>query len=281
MAPLTLTHFTDPGCPFAYSAEPYRLCLMWRYGDAITWTTKAVGLSEVAEDNAKRGFTPEMQAAGAEALSAQHGMPMSTAVRPHVAGTVPACRAFVAVREHQPEQAEAMLRALRIGHFRGAQLDDPATLHQAAIEIGVDPSDLDRWSAQDATEEALRADMHDARHPTPEALAQDARLAGWDGGRRYTCPSYEIVTTDDGRRLSAPGFQPFESYELALGNLGPELQQRAAPASVAEVLDWAPFALATQEVAALREIDREAARAELEAAGATFEPVGNDGVWTV
>jgi predicted DsbA family dithiol-disulfide isomerase len=279
MAALHLTHFTDPGCPFAYSAEPHRLRLLWRYGDAIAWTTKAVGLSEVADDNAKRGFTPEMQAAGAQRLSAEYGMPMSTEVRSHVSGTVPACRAFVAVRENEPQRADAMLRALRLRNFGGGQLDDLATRHGAAIDAGIDPADLDRWSAEEATERALRADMHDARHPTPEALAQDARLAGWDGGRRYTCPSYEIETTD-GRHLSVPGFQPFQSYELAFGNLAPTLEQRATPETVAEVLDWAPYALTTQEVAALREVDREAARGELEAAGATFTPVGNDGVWT-
>lgn len=38
--------------------------------------------------------------------------------------------------------------------------------------------------------------------------------------------------------------------------------------------------LATAEVAALRGIDMGAARDELQAAGASFEPVGPDGYWT-
>ena len=32
-----------------------------------------------------------------------------------------------------------------------------------------------------------------ARNPSQAALAQDDKLASWPGGRRYTCPSYEML----------------------------------------------------------------------------------------
>ena len=29
--------FTDPACPFAFSAEPARRRLRWHYGDQLRW----------------------------------------------------------------------------------------------------------------------------------------------------------------------------------------------------------------------------------------------------
>jgi protein-disulfide isomerase-like protein with CxxC motif len=50
---------------------------------------------------------------------------MDTSLRPRMAATMPACRAVVAVRRHEPEREAAMLRALRVLHFSGWLLDDP------------------------------------------------------------------------------------------------------------------------------------------------------------
>ena len=33
MAKVEVTHFSDPGCPWAYSASPALAVLRWRYGD--------------------------------------------------------------------------------------------------------------------------------------------------------------------------------------------------------------------------------------------------------
>jgi hypothetical protein len=37
MATVTITEFTDPGCPFAWSAEPARRRLQWLYGEQLEW----------------------------------------------------------------------------------------------------------------------------------------------------------------------------------------------------------------------------------------------------
>ena len=37
-AMIDVTHFTDPGCPWAYSASPALTTLRWRYGDELRWT---------------------------------------------------------------------------------------------------------------------------------------------------------------------------------------------------------------------------------------------------
>ena len=37
MARIFLTHYSDPGCPWAYSANPALTVLRWRYGDQLVW----------------------------------------------------------------------------------------------------------------------------------------------------------------------------------------------------------------------------------------------------
>ncbi len=139
MAEITVTEYTDPGCPFAFSAEPFRLRLKWLYGDQVEWTQRMVVLTESGEDYLKRGFTPEKQADAFRRLSRQYGMPIDTRVRPRMAATAPACRAVVAARLHAPDRAEALLRRLRVRHFSGELLDEPSTIDHAASDAGLDP----------------------------------------------------------------------------------------------------------------------------------------------
>jgi predicted DsbA family dithiol-disulfide isomerase len=275
---VAITEFTDPGCPWAFSAEPFRLKLDWTYGDQIAWEPRMVVLSEDTSAYAERGFTPEMLAGGMATIAREHGMPIDTAPRERIAATVDACRAVVAACLHAPQAVRPLLRALRVRNFRGELIDDAATLRAAAADAGLDGDTLAAWSADAAVEAALREDMDRARHPTPAALAQDARLADWEGGRRYTCPSYEIARGET--TLTVPGFQPLAAYLVALANLFPEAEQRPAPERVEDVLAWAGTPLASQEVAVLMGIDRGEARQRL-ARVAHEDPVGSDGYWTL
>jgi 2-hydroxychromene-2-carboxylate isomerase len=278
MTALKITEYTDPGCPFAWSAEPARRRLQWLYGDQLSWELCMVGLSERASDYEDKGFTPERQSVSFKRLSHEHGMPMDLSLRPRMAATVPACRAVVAVRRHLPEQEAAMLRALRVLHFSGSLLDAPETLAAAAAQAGVDPADLQAWLAEPETEDRLAADREAAHEPTPGALALAHKLSSTgNGGHRYTCPSYEIQRPD-GVSLSVPGFQPVAAYEVAIANLAPELERREDPSDVRQVLEWADAPLATAEVAAVRGIELEDARAELGAV-ADEQHIGFDGIW--
>jgi len=208
-------------------------------------------------------------------------MPIDTSVRARTAATMPACRAVVATRLHAPDSERAVLRALRVLHFSGELLDDPQTLDRAARDAGLDPGDLERWSAASETDDALAEDLRVARDPSPGALALVHKLAGnGNGGHRYTCPSYELRRDSDGASLSAPGFQPAASYEVAIANLAPSLTRRPDPSDVAEVLQWAGEPLATAEVAAVCGIDREDAREQLGRV-ATERHVGFDGLWSL
>jgi predicted DsbA family dithiol-disulfide isomerase len=281
MTSITITHYTDPGCPFAWSAEPARWRLQWLYGDQLAWRLRMVGLTERPEDYVDKGFTPERQSSSFARLADAHGMPMDTSLRPRMAATTPACRAVVAVRRHAPEREAAMLRALRVLHFSGRLLDDPATLTDAAERAGVDRTDLEGWLAEPETESLLAEDLAQARRPTPAALALSHKLAPTgDGGYRYTCPSYELQRSSDGASLSAPGFQPTLAYEVAIANLDPKLTRRDDPQSVTEVLEWAGEPLATAEVAAVCGIDLDDAREQLGRV-AREEHIGSDGLWAL
>jgi predicted DsbA family dithiol-disulfide isomerase len=278
MTVLKITEFTDPGCPFAWSAEPARRRLQWLFGDQLSWELCMVGLSQHASDYEDKGFTPERQSAAFRHLSREHRMPMDFSLRSRMAATVPACRAVVAVRRHRPEQEAVMLRALRVLHFSGSLLDAPETLAAAAEQAGVEPRELEAWMAEPETEAALAADIEAAREPTAGALAQAHKLAGTEnGGHRYTCPSYEIQRPD-GVSLSVPGFQPVAAYEVAIANLAPELERRDDPADVGEVLAWADAPLATAEIAAVCGLSLEDARAQLGAV-AHEQHIGFEGLW--
>lgn len=272
--------FTDPACPFAFSAEPALWRLRWLYGDGLDWELRMVVLSESPEDYDRRGVTVEKQSAGLKELQRKYGMPIDWRLRPRMTGTVQACRAVVAARLRDPEREWRLLRAFRVRHMAGEMIDDQPTIDAAARDAGIEPRDLGRWLADPAVEAALRDDIASARRPSSASLHQVHKLASTDdGGRRYTCPSFEF-TGPDGRRIDCPGFQPVEVYEAAIANLAPGLERRPAPDSVDEVLHWADVPLATVEVAAVMGSDDAEARSEL-ARVASETPVGPDGYWSL
>jgi len=274
---LTITEFTDPACPWAYSAEPARLRVSWIYGEQIDWRVRLVGLADSPDVYVNLGFTPELQAGAHAQMAARYGMPFDLTVRPRMSATVPACRAVVAARLAAPERAWRLLRALRVRGMGGALFDEPDTIAAAATDAGLDPGELARWIEQPATAEALAGDMAAARHPSAAALALDHKLAGWTGGRRYTCPSYEI-SAPGGETFAAPGFQPAAVYEALIANADPTLTRRPAPEDVAELLAWCEAPPATAEVAEVMGITPEQARAQL-AEVATLDTLGDDGFW--
>jgi predicted DsbA family dithiol-disulfide isomerase len=278
-AAVCITEFTDPACPFAYSAEPVRARLRWLYGEHIDFEARMVVLSESPQDYLDRGFTPDKQADSFRRLAREYGMPIDTRERPRMAASLPACRAVVAASIHS-DRGWFLLRALRVRHFSGELLDDPSTIAGAAVDAGIDAAALEEWARDEVVEHRLREDMALAREPLPAARVLDEKLANWSGGRRYTCPSYEIVRRSDGVRIAVPGFQPFAAYDVVTANLVPDTPRREPPDDVREVLDWALVPISTKEVAAVMDVELLDARERLVRAGAREHPVGTDGFWT-
>src|SRR5919202_3807255 len=138
MAILRIDDFTDPGCPFAFSAEPARLRLKWLYGDQIAWRPRMIVLSRSPDEYLAKGFTPERQSQALAEIQRRYGMPIDPRERPRMAATVHACRAVVAARIHWPDREQALLRRLRIRAMAGEMLDSPFTIALAAREAGID-----------------------------------------------------------------------------------------------------------------------------------------------
>jgi predicted DsbA family dithiol-disulfide isomerase len=266
---LEITLFTDPACPFAFSAEPVRRRLMWHYGDQLGWRTRMIVLTLEAGE-------AEKLAEGAPTLQRRYGMPIDPAPYARPASSEPACRAVVATRLHAPALEQALLRRLRVRTMLGGLLDDPVLLAAAAADVGIDPCALRTWCAQDEVDRSLSADIDAARCPSPAARSLDHKLGGPADQRRYTAPSYELTRAVDGMTVAIPGFNPVEVYEAAIANLAPELVRRPKPQDVSEILSWAGEPLATAEVAAIAQLDLTQARATLSqvaqptAAGADF-----------
>ena len=261
--------FTDPACPFAFSAEPVRQRLRWHYGDQLSWRLTMIVLTlEPGE--------AEKLAAGAPGLQRRFGMPIDPAPYPRPSSSEPACRAVIAARLNAPGLEAPLLRRLRVRRMAGGLLDDPALIDAAASDVGLDSGELASWCASPAVEDALREDIRRSRSPLPAARALDHKLGGPSDERRYTAPSYVL----DGR-VAIPGYNPVEAYEAAIANLDPSLVRRGRPSSVAEVLGFfVDEPLATAEVVAIMDGDPAVVRADL-ARVARSIPSGADCFWAL
>ena len=131
--------FTDPACPFAFSAEPNRQRLRWYYGDQLRWRLNMIVLTLEPGEDAKL-------AEGAPGLQRKYGMPIDPNPYARTFSSEPACRAVVAARLNAPGAEAPLLRRLRVRAMLGGLLDDPALLARAAADVGLDPDEVDRWS---------------------------------------------------------------------------------------------------------------------------------------
>jgi 2-hydroxychromene-2-carboxylate isomerase len=269
--------FTDPACPFAFSAETVRLRLLWLYGEGLRWRPRMIVLSREEGEG-------EKLAGGAPGLQRKYGMPLDPAGHQRPFSTEEASLAYVATRLNAPDQAEALLRRLRVLTMLGELPDEPAVLDAAAREVGLDPAAVRGWGEREDARAALEEDAAAARSPAPAALALDHKLSGPAGERRYSAPSYELRrvgedgAAEDGCTVAIPGFHHAETYEAAIANLDPSLHRRAAPSSLRELLDWAPYPLATAEVVAITGLSDEEARGGLKQAAEPI-PAGADFYW--
>jgi protein-disulfide isomerase-like protein with CxxC motif len=288
---LDVTHFTDPGCPWAYSAAPAHTTLRWRYGDGLRWTLVTIGLSEDASAYAARGYTPTRSAIHWRERFEPLGMPLQFTPKARLSATAPGCRAIVATRLDAPEHETAVLRALQFAQFTTTGLlEDPAML-RAALQA-VDGLDGDAIVARIDDPDVSAAYEDDRAHARTAAGSptefQD-RAANSDGAVRYTAPSL-VFTASDGRRLEAGGFQPVEAYDVLVANLDRTLERRAPAQDPVEALAAFPYPLATAEVTAvmtehLGVPDPVATEAALIAAvgdgRALRRPAANSSLWAV
>ena len=248
---IDVAHFTDPGCPWAYSASPAIATLQWRYGDQLRWTLVTIGLAEDAELYAQRGYTPLRGAIGYTTFR-RFGMPFQVTPKPRLSATSPACRAIVATRLKAPELEYHAFRALQFSQFTTASVfEEPDTLRAALEGVdGLDAAAIVTAIDEPAVLAAYAADRARARTAAGSPTEFQQRAFNSDGAVRYTAPSL-IFETGGGRRLEAGGFQPIEAYDVVIANLDPTLARRPPAEDAVEALAAFPYPLATAEVAAI------------------------------
>lgn len=286
---MQVTHFSDPGCPWAWSASPAFAVLRWRYGDQLQWRHVMIGLSETAEQYARRGYTGERMARNYRSFR-WRGMPFATTPRERPHATWPMCRVVVAARRLAPEREWAVFRALQFAQFTTTLvLDDLDEIEKALAWVpDIDPSALVAAAQEPETKELFAADRALARSAAGHPIEFQERSATTpDGDVRFTAPSL-VFTAADGRSLEAGGFQPIEAYDVCIANLDTSLSRRPPADDVDEILAAFPDGLTTLEVAAimaahLQPLDREAAEDALigavAAGAAERRPFGNDALW--
>jgi protein-disulfide isomerase-like protein with CxxC motif len=278
-ATIFVTHASDPGCPWAYSAAPDHAVLRWRYGEQLSWRLALIGLAERSEDYDARGYLKFRR----------YGMPFDTQPRARNIGTGRACRAIVAARLLDPAAELPVFRALQLARFTTTTLFDTDDGIRAALARvpQVDAGAVLAAIEDPATEEAYQADRALVRTAAGSPTEFQGKAANTDGVVRYTAPSL-LFEHRDGRTLEAGGFQPVEAYDVVIANLDPTLERRPPGEDVVEILGEFPYALTTREVAAVMAPhlvapdDRAAETALIEAAASGAvrrETIGGGELW--
>ena len=285
---LQVTHFSDPGCPWAWSASPALAALKWRFGDQLEWRHVMIGLTEFGSVYEERGYTGPGQARGYRNFP-WRGMPFSTEPRERVHGTWPMCRVVVATRRLAPEREYAVFRALQFAQFTTTLfLEDYAQLREAIAWVpGIDADAIMAATSDPETEALFVKDRDEARTAAGSPTEFQNKHANTDGRVRYTAPSIRFKNAQ-GVTLEAGGFQSFDAYDVLIANLDQTLSRRLPAEDAAEVLEAFPDGLTTAEVAQIMTQDKfapdlnKAEDALIAASGdgtAHRLPFGHDALW--
>ena len=199
-------HFTDPSCPWAYSAEPLMRTLQWRFGDGLRWRTVMIGLSEDTSRSERSGYTPERRVQNWLDFQRRFGMPVLAEPRTRLVSSGRACRAVVAARAQSRELSDALLRRIRLAWFTSTLLldEDEGLATVAALVPGLDVQQVISLIDDPATEAAYQADRAETRSAAAQgqpAIAQ-GRTASSDGPERFTAPS---IVFRSGERVARGG----------------------------------------------------------------------------
>ena len=79
--------FSDPACPWGYSANPALRVIEWRYGGPLDWRLVLVGLSEDVSRYAEFGFTPVRMASSGLMFRERYGMPFAPQPKPRLSAS--------------------------------------------------------------------------------------------------------------------------------------------------------------------------------------------------
>jgi protein-disulfide isomerase-like protein with CxxC motif len=291
MAKIVVTHYSDPGCPFAYSASPALAVLRWRYRDQLDWRLVTIGLAEDPQRYLDAGYTPTRSTIGAQSYFRRFGMPLLMAPRERVTATSRACRAIVATRVLAPGREHEVLRALQLAWFTTPLLlDQDADIAQALERVaGLDAQAIVAAIDEPNTISSYEKDKLQTRQAEGGPTDFQGKARQTDGPVRYSAPSL-VFESESGQRLEGGGFQTIEAYDVLVANLDTTLERHDPPEQAIDALRAFPEGLVTQELAAIMAQnnqlpDRDAAeRALIELLGAGAvrrEALADDALWSL
>jgi protein-disulfide isomerase-like protein with CxxC motif len=279
------TLYSDPACPWGYSAHPQHRFLEWRFGDQLDWRLVMISLRELPLPNFDAKRAVERWAVFRD----RYGMPFSLEPKSRASATHRGCRAVVAAGLVDPGSEWRVMRGLHFAHFNTSLLLDDDDLIRAALRgvPGVDADAVvDRLDDVEVEEEYQRQ-RAESRTAAGTPIETQGKHSTSDGPVRFTAPS--VVFETDGRRLDAGGWQTALSYDVIVANLDPSLEVRAPAQSPAPLLERFTEGLTTAEVATLLAEGpdyvpdfgaAEQALSELASSGAAQRmPLGNDALW--
>ncbi|MGA7395844.1 MAG: DsbA family protein, partial [Solirubrobacterales bacterium] len=246
---ITAKLFTDPSCPFGYSANPALRTIEWRYRDQLDWQLVMIGLSE--PDGPGLPYTRTELARSWISLRDRHGMPFSVEPKLRSYTSSRACQAIVAARLIQPGSEWRTLRALQLLHFNSPlMIDDDEQLRAALSSVeGLDADRIVSSLDSRAVQDAYRHDWAETRTAAGGPTDLQGKSAETPDGIRFTAPSVIFESASGGLELG--GFQPVEAYDVAIANLDPTLVRSAPADSPLDALVLYPSGLTTQEIAAI------------------------------
>ena len=283
------TLYSDPACPWAYSATPALTTLRWRYGDQLDWQLVTIGLRDDTDASRASGYTAGAPGRRLAALP----RPLRDAVRRRAARAARRDRPRLpGDRRGAPRATRAAssrsLRALAFAWFNDARCCSTRTTAIATALAGVEGIDAAAIvAALDSAEvtAAYEADKAQARSAAGGPTEFQGKAAVSDGLVRYTAPS---VVFEHGERAASRSAASSRSRPTTSRSRTSTRRSSATPPpeDPPELLAHFPEGLCTQEVAraARRQPGRRrprrrrgrAARARRRRRRATREPLGDD-----
>jgi putative protein-disulfide isomerase len=253
-------YYTDPTCPWSWSAEPAVRKLMVEFGDNVSWTYVMGGL---ARDYTKSPGGNEALLAHWLDVADEGNMPIDPRLwrEGPIASSYPACMAVRAAAEQAGDGGYRYLRLVREGLmcFR-RKLDSTEALVEEARRARLDVERFRVDLASNAIVEAFGEDLEEVRHPPEEARAAEGTVISTGGCERMSFPSIAFAG-EDGARVYVSGERPYEEMRAAAEAAGADPVDAPAP-TVPEALRRFGL-MGTAEVAAVCALPGPHAPAEL------------------
>ena len=220
---VTARYYTDPACPWSWSAEPALRRLMVEFGENLSWTYVMGGL---ARDYTNGPGERDARVVHWLDVADRGGMPIDPRLwrEAAIGSSYPACMAVKAAAMQAADGGGRYLRVLREGLmcFR-RKLDTTEALVEEARRAGLDVERFRVDLGSHATVEAFGEDLEDARTPDPDAVVSTS-----SGRPRVSFPSV-VFSGADGAHHGAYEFRSYDELRAAAVAAGAEPISDARP----------------------------------------------------